>query len=284
MYKKSFNEENFETTPRIGKWFSKSIISFKLIDSIKEVISHEKNDEKIILLKNKTFWLKVSETMASVNCPLSYCRPESCEQLLDSLIEKFFQLIQKSRGFDDLFSKYLLFEKLCELPLNRLVVKEVYEKLIKLRVESKIAFNRELEILLDSVDSEEDKNILLRINELNHKVINDYYFMIQLIEKNILIIEKELKANKEKHSKWISISKLMVENGCHQLKPKLCEKYMTDCEQIYVKVRVVLISCFIFDLILFLLLVKSFLLRLLLLLFLVLGLLLLKKISEFLLL
>ncbi len=122
MYKKSFNEKTFETIgktlsetkPRIGKWFSKSIISFKLIDSIKEVISHEKNNGKIILLKNKTFWLKVSETMASVNCPLNYCRPESCEQLFDGLIEKLFELIQKSRGFDDLFSKYLLFEKLCE--------------------------------------------------------------------------------------------------------------------------------------------------------------------------
>ncbi len=142
-----------------------------------------------------------------------------------------------------------------------MVVKEVYENLIKLRVESNIAFNRELEKLLDSVNSEEDKNILLRINELNHKVINDYYFMIQLIEKNILNIEKELKANEENHSKWILISKLMAENGCEGLKPKLCQKYMTDCEEIYVKVRVVLISCFTFDFNLFLLLVKSFFLK-----------------------
>ncbi len=56
--KKSSNEKTFETIDKSLKKqslelenVSKSIISFKLIDSIKEVISHEKNDEKIILKK-----------------------------------------------------------------------------------------------------------------------------------------------------------------------------------------------------------------------------------------
>ena len=75
--------------------------------------------------------------MKTINCPKIYCKRESTQQLFIGFIQKVV-LIPKTLCFDDLFSKYLIFKKLFQLLLKRLMNKTVYEKLCKLGISYKL--------------------------------------------------------------------------------------------------------------------------------------------------